>query len=67
MTGIDALEALKSGKKVRPVEWRPNAYIEKCGEFVFIRGDLECDQSVMSEIEAIFDLLLANEGWEIVE
>lgn len=67
MNGMQALEALKNGKKVKPIKWKPNVYLERRGEFVFIRGDMECDQSVTSEIEAIFDLLVADEGWEIVK
>ncbi len=67
MTGTEALKALAEGKKVRPIEWRPNAYLEKCGEFIYLRGDLECDLGIVQEIEGIIGLILSDEGWEIVE
>ena len=41
MTGIEALEAIRAGKHVRRVEWKPGDYIrasQKLKKITYVRG-----------------------------
>jgi hypothetical protein len=74
MSGLDALVALKDGKKIRMTKWPEGAYIESGGTWVeyshalswYYLSCIDSPQEAKYKIQEIFHDIMSDDDWEIL-
>jgi hypothetical protein len=75
MSGFEALQAMKQGKKIRMTKWPDGAYMEYGYTWVlyspalcwFYFRNVDCPQEAQYKIQEIFHDIMKDDDWEIVD
>ena len=75
MTGFEALQAMKQGKKIRMTKWPEGAYMEYAYDRVlyshalswYYFSNVDSPQEAQYKIQQIFHDILKDNDWEIKE
>jgi len=74
MSGLEALQLLKQGKKIRMLKWSPGAYIEYGGTWVhyspalcwmYLRN-VDSPQEAQYKLQEIFHDIMKDDDWEVI-